>query len=200
MGADELTFNFQATDDVLLASGYGLLLYRTDDGEQIAAVGSSPGGIGQADYAGQATLPLLGVMVGPEGADPASGFVGFLARVAGKYSVPVVARAGNRKERGSLILGDDGAVDGLAVRSEDGAWASLAWEDVLAVPDAEIAPLWFTVDPQTGEYETNEGVATAVSEVSVGFIDLDDTSRLSLVLSATDVAGNTTVTSGPLVE
>jgi hypothetical protein len=26
-----------------------------------------------------------------------------------------------------------------------------------------------------GEYETNEGVATAVSEVSVGFIDLQDT-------------------------
>ena len=98
------------------------------------------------------------------------------------------------------MLSDDGVVDGLAVRSEGGAWASLAWEDVLAVPDAEIAPLWFTVDPQTGEYESNEGVATAVSEVSVGFIDLDDTNRLSLVLSATDVAGNTTVTSGPLVE
>jgi len=50
----------------------------------------------------------------------------------------------------------------------------------------------------TDEYESNEGVATAVSEVSVGFIDLEDTSRLSLVLSATDVAGNTAVTSGAL--
>jgi hypothetical protein len=206
VGADELTVDFQATDDVLLASGYGLLLYRTDDDEQIAAVGSSPGGIGQADYAGQATLPLLGVMVGPEGADPASGFVGFLARVAGEYSVPVVASQGIREERGSLILSDDGTVDGLALQSENGAWASLPWEDVVAVPDAEIAPLWFTVDFVTGEYETHQGIeyethqgiATPVSEVSVGFIDLDDTSRLSLVLSATDVAGNTTVTSGPL--
>jgi hypothetical protein len=54
------------------------------------------------------------------------------------------------------------------------------------------------VDPTTGDYETNRGEATAVSEVSVGFIDLDDTSRLSLILSATDVAGNTTVTSGAL--
>ena len=117
--------------------------------------------------------------------------------------MPVVARAGTRgtrEERGSLILSDDGAVDGLAVRSEDGAWASLAWEDVLAVPGAEIAPLWFTVDIQTGAYVTHEGVRTAVSEVSVGFIDLEDTSRLSLVLSATDVAGNTTVSSSPLAE
>jgi hypothetical protein len=97
-----------------------------------------------------------------------------------------------------LILSDDGVVDGLAVRSEDGAWASLPWEDVVAVPDAEIAPLWFTVDLVTGEYETHQGIATPASEVSVGFIDLDDTSRLSLVLSATDVAGNTTVTSGPV--
>ena len=70
----------------------------------------------------------------------------------------------------------------------------------MAVPDAEIAPLWFIVDPQTGDCESNEGVATAVSELSVGFIDLEDTSRLSLVLSATDVAGNTTVTSSPLAE
>jgi hypothetical protein len=121
-----------------------------------------------------------------------------LARVEGKYSVPVVARAGAREERGSLILSDEGTVDGLAVQSENGAWASLPWEDVVAVPGAEIAPLWFTVDIQTGAYVTHEGMGTAVSEVSVGFIDLDDTSRLSLVLSATDVAGNTTVTSGPL--
>jgi hypothetical protein len=198
VGADEVTVDFRAEDDVMLASGYGLLLFRTDDGEQLAVLGSSPGAIGVKTFAGTTTLPLLAVTVGPAGADPTSDVVGFLARVEGKYSVPVVARAGAREERGSLILSDDGAVDGLAVRSEDGAWASLAWEDVLAVPDAEIAPLWFTVDPQTGEYESNEGVATAVSEVSVGFIDLEDTSRLSLVLSATDVAGNTTVTSGAL--
>ena len=198
VGADEVTVDFRAEDDVMLASGYGLLLFRTDDGEQLAVLGSSPGAIGVKTFAGTTTLPLLAVTVGPAGADPTSDVVGFLARVEGKYSVPVVARAGAREERGSLILSDDGAVDGLAVRSEDGAWASLAWEDVLAVPDAEIAPLWFTVDPQTGEYESNEGVATAVSEVSVGFIDLQDTSRLSLVLSATDVAGNTTVTSGAL--
>jgi hypothetical protein len=97
-----------------------------------------------------------------------------------------------------LILGDDGTVDGLALQSEDGAWASLPWEDMMAVPNAEIAPLWFTVDLQTGAYVTHEGVWTPTSEVRVGFIDLDDTSRLSLLLSATDVAGNTKVTSGPL--
>ena len=198
VGADEVTIDFQATDDVMLASGYGLLLFRTDDEEQIAAVGSSPGGIGVKEYAGEATLPLLGVVVGPRDAAPESGYVGFLARVKGEYSVPVVARAGDRKERGSLILGDDGTVGGLALQSEDGAWASLPWEDVVAVPDAEIAPLWFTVDLETGDYQTNEGVATPVSEVSVGFIDLEETSRLSLVLSATDVAGNTTVASKPL--
>jgi len=161
-------------------------------------VGSSPGGIGVADYAGQAALPLLGVVVGPEGVDPAPGFVGFLARVAGEYSVPVIVSQGIREERGSLILSDDGTVNGLAIQSDNDAWASLPWEDVAGVPDAEIAPLWFTVDLVTGDYQTNEGMATPVSEVSVGFIDLEDTSRLSLVLSATDVAGNTTVTSGPL--
>ena len=198
VGAADVTLQFEAADDLMLTSGYGILLFRTDDDEQLAVVGSSPGAVGVANFAGEATLPLLAVTVGPAGADPTSDVVGFLARVEGKYSVPVVARAGAREERGSLILSDDGVVEGLAVRSEDGAWASLAWEDVLAVPDAEIAPLWFTVDPDTGEYESNEGVATAVSEVSVGFIDLDDTSRLSLVLSATDVAGNTTVTSGAL--
>ena len=198
VGAADVTLEFEAADDLMLTSGYGILLFRTDDDEQLAVVGSSPGAVGVANFAGETTLPLLGVTVGPEGTDPTSGFVGFLARVEGRYSVPVVARAGAREERGSLILSDDGVVDGLAVRSEDGAWASLTWEDVLAVPDAEIAPLWFTVDPETGEYESNEGVATAVCEVSVGFIDLDDTSRLSLVLSATDVAGNTTVTSSAL--
>jgi len=198
VGADEVTVDFSAEDDVMLASGYGLLLFHTDDEEHLAVLGSSPGAIGVKTFAGTTTLPLLAVTVGPAGAAPTSDVVGFLARVEGKYSVPVVARAGAREERGSLILSDDGVVDGLAVRSEDGAWASLAWEDVLAVPGAEIAPLWFTVDPETGEYESNEGVATAVSEVSVGFIDLDDTSRLSLVLSATDVAGNTTVTSSAL--
>jgi len=204
VGADEVTVDFEAADDLMLASGYGLLLFRTDDGDQIAAVGSSPGSIGVDRYEGEATLPLLGVVVGPEGADPASGYVGFLARVEGKYSVPVVARAGDRVEQGSLILSDDGTVDGLALLSEDGAWASFPWEDVLDVPDAEIAPRWFTVDTvdpmNAGAYETHEGVATPVSEVSVAFIDLDDTSRLSLVLSATDVAGNTTVTSSPLAE
>jgi len=110
----------------------------------------------------------------------------------------VIVSQGIREERGSLILSDDGTVNGLAIQSDNDAWASLPWEDVAGVPDAEIAPLWFTVDLVTGDYQTNEGMATPVSEVSVGFIDLEDTSRLSLVLSATDVAGNTTVTSGPL--
>jgi hypothetical protein len=198
IGDDEVVLDFDASDDQILASGYGLLLFRTDDGEQIAAVGSSPGGIGVKQYAGEATIPLLGVVVGPEDAAPESGHVGFLARVKGEYSVPVVARAGDREERGSLILGDDGTVDGLALQSEDGAWASLPWEDVMAVPNAEIAPLWFTVDLQTGAYVTHEGVWTPTSEVRVGLIDLDDTSRLSLLLSATDVADKTTVTSSSL--
>jgi hypothetical protein len=186
-----LHVNFTAKDDVMLASGYGLLLYRTDDDEQLAVFGSSPGAVGVETFEGTTTLPLLAVTVGPAGADPTSGFVGFLARVEGKYSVPVVARAGDREERGSLILSDDGTIDGLAVQSEEGAWASFPWNDVQDVPGAEIAPLWFTVDIETGAYATNEGVATAASEVIVDFIQLQDTSRLSLVLSATDVAGNT---------
>jgi hypothetical protein len=199
VGAGEVALDFQASDNVMLASGYGILLFRTDDDVQLAVVGSSPGAIGVDNFAGEAILPLLGVTVGPEGADPKSRFVvGFLARVAGKWSAPIVVTQGAREQRGSLILGDDGTVEGLALQSESGAWASLPWDDVVAVPDAEIAPLWFTVDPTTGDYETNRGEATAVSEVSVGFIDLDDTSRLSLILSATDVAGNTTVTSGAL--
>jgi len=108
-------------------------------------------------------------------------------------------RAGlEREERGVLILGEDGTVDGLGVLSESGAWAALPWEDAVAVPGVDIAPLWFTVDPVTGDYETNPGDPTPVSEVSVSFINLEDTARLSLVMSATDVAGNTTVTSGPL--
>jgi hypothetical protein len=180
----------------MLASGYGLLLYRTDDDEQLAVLGSSPGAVGVKTFEGTATLPLLAVTVGPAGADPTSDVVGFLARVEGKYSVPVVARAGDREERGSLILCDDGTIDGLAVQSEEGAWASFPWKDVQDVPGAEIAPLWFTIDidieTETGAYATNEGVATAASEVTVDFIQLqEDTSRLSLVLSATDVAGNT---------
>jgi hypothetical protein len=194
----EVTVAFKATDDLMLASGYGIVLFRTDDGEELAVVGSSPGSVGVASYSGAATLPLLGVLVGPEGAEPKSGVVGFLARVAGKYSVPVMVAKGDRKERGVLILGEDGTVEGLGVLSESGAWAALPWEDAVAVPGVEIAPLWFTVDPVTGDYETNEGDATPVSEVRVSFVDLEDTTRLSLVMSATDVAGNTTVTSGPL--
>jgi hypothetical protein len=200
VGAGEVALDFVASDNVMLASGYGILLFRTDDGEQLAVVGSSPGAIGVKTFEGEATLPLLAVTVGPEGADPKSRFVvGFLARVAGKWSAPIVVTQGAREQRGSLILGDDGTVEGLALQSESGAWASLPWDDVVSVPDAEIAPLWFTVNPITGAYETNQGEATAVSEVSVGFIDLDDTSRLSLILSATDVAGHTTVVPcGPL--
>jgi hypothetical protein len=192
-GADEVALNFRAEDDVMLASGFGLLLFETDDNERLAVIGSSPGSVGVKVYEGEATLPLLAVIVGPEDAAPESGYVGFLARVEGKYSVPVVARAGDRVEQGSLILSDDGTVDGLALLSEDGAWASFPWEDVMDVPAAEIAPRWFTVDAD-GAYETHEGMATAVSEVSVGFVDLDDIARLSLVMSATDVAGKTTVT------
>jgi hypothetical protein len=119
---------------------------------------------------------------------------------AGEVGV-VGARAGDREERGSLILSDDGTIDGLAVQSEEGAWASFPWKDVQDVPGAEIAPLWFTIDieTETGAYATNEGVATAASEVTVDFIQLqEDTSRLSLVLSATDVAGNTFIR-GPVV-
>jgi len=199
LGPDEVTADFQAADDVMLVSGYGILLFRTDDDEQLAVVGSSTDAIGTDEYQGEGTLPLRGVLVGPQGANAESGFVGFLARVAGKYSVPVVASKGDRRERGVLILGENGAVDGLGVLRENGTWALLPWEDAVALPGVEIAPLWFTVDIVSGDYETNEGAATPIAEVSVTFIDLvEDTTRLSLVLSVTDIAGNTTVTSGPL--
>jgi hypothetical protein len=197
-GPDELTTSFEATDDVMLISGYGILLYRTDDDEQLAVVGSSVDSIGVDAYAGEGTLPLLGVLVGPEGAEPVSGVVGYLARSAGKYSVPVAVAKGDREERGVLILADDGSVDGLGVLRDDGTWAVLSWDDAKEVPGLEVAPLWFTVDLATGDYETNEGDATLASDVSVSFVELDDTSRLSLVLSVTDVAGNTTIASGAL--
>jgi hypothetical protein len=81
VGADEVTVDFSAEDDVMLASGYGLLLFHTDDDEHLAVLGSSPGAIGVKTFAGTTTLPLLAVTVGPAGAAPTSDVVGFLARV-----------------------------------------------------------------------------------------------------------------------
>ena len=124
VAADEVTVDFRAEDDVMLASGYGLLLFHTDDDKHLAVLGSSPGAIGVKTFAGTTTLPLLAVTVGPAGADPTSDVVGFLARVEGKYSVPVVARAGAREERGSLILSDDGVVDGLYGSPWTPKWAN----------------------------------------------------------------------------
>ena len=69
----------------------------------------------------------------------------------------------------------------------------------MVVPGLEIAPLWFTVDVVTGDYETNEGDRTPVSDVAASFVELDETSRLSLVLSVTDLADNTTIRSNPLM-
>lgn len=54
------------------------------------------------------------------------------------------------------------------------------------------------MDPTTGDYETNEGDATPISEVDASFVELDDTARLSLLLSVTDIAGNTAISSGSL--
>ena len=105
---------------------------------------------------------------------------------------------GAREERGVLILADDGTVDGLGVVRENGTWALLPWQDAVALPGVEVAPLWFTVNVTTGDYETREGDATPISEVGVSFVELDDTARLSLVLSVTDIAGNATIATGPL--
>jgi hypothetical protein len=198
VGPGEVTADIQATDDVMLVSGDGILLFRTDDDEQLAVVGSTTDAIGVDQYTGVGTLPLLGVLVGAEDVSATSGSVGFLSRRAGRYSVPVALSQGDREERGVLILAEDGTVDGLGALRENGTWAFLPWEDAVALPNVEVAPLWFTVDVVTGDYETHEGVATGISEVGVNFVNLDDPARLSLVMSVTDVAGNTTVTSGPI--
>ena len=197
-GPDEVTVDFQASDDVMLVSGNGILLFRTDDDEQLAVVGSSTDAIGVNQYAGEGTLPLVGVLVGPAGVGATSGSVGFLARAAGKYTVPVALSQGDREERGVLILADDGTVEGLGARRENGTWAFLPWEDAVTLPGVDVAPLWFTVDVQTGDYATHEGIATPISEVGVSFVELDDATRLSLVLSVTDIAGNTTLRNGPI--
>lgn len=197
VGPDELTVYFEASDDVMLISGEGILLYRTDDDEQLAVVGSSVDSIGVDEVAGVGSLPLRAVLVGPDGSEPTSGVVGYLAGSAGRYSVPVVLSKGDREERGVLILADDGRIDGLGILREDGTWAVLSWDDARKVPGLEVAPLWFTVDldPAMGDYDTNEGDATPVDEVTVSFVELDDASRLTLALAVTDVAGNTTIAS-----
>ncbi|UCH28165.1 MAG: hypothetical protein JSV06_07660 [Myxococcales bacterium] len=192
VGPDDVKVDFDARDDVMLVSGYGLLLYRTDDDQELALAGARNPSIGVDTYKGEGSLPLVGVVVGPEGTDPVSGRVGFIARESERYSVPVVVVQGERRERGVLLLSDDGAIEGVGVLREDGTWALFAWEDAQAISDVEIGPLWFTVDP-AGEYETNEGDTTPIADVNVRFVDLADTSRLSLVLSVTDIAGNTTV-------
>jgi hypothetical protein len=175
------------------------VLYRTDDGEELAVVGANNDAIGAADYEGEGVLPLRAVIVGPAGAAPESGVVGFLARLSGDYVVPVLFTRGDEEEPGFLLLSDEGAVEGIAALRES-AWSSLPWEDAVALRGVEVAPRWYTVDEATGDYVTNTGVATPISEVAVGFVPLDDPTRLTLLLSATDIAGNTTIASAPFEE
>lgn len=194
-GPDEVTADFVATDDVMLVSGDGVLLYRTDEGDELAIVGSRVDSIGVDRYEEPGSLPLVGAIVGPSDAPAELGFVGFISRVSDRYTVPVAVEQGDRNERGVLVLADEGAIEGIGVKREDGTWAYLAWADAQAIPDVELAPLWFVVDLGTGEYTTNQGTATPIADVVLSFVDVDDTSRLTLVASVTDIAGNVTLAS-----
>lgn len=193
-----LTVDVSASDDVMLVSGQAVLLYETDDGDKLAVIGSSPGEIGVKDYEVEGTLPLTAVLIGPDGVTPSSSSVGFLRRVSGELSVPVVAKQGQREERGLLLLSDDHAITGLTLQSESGNWAVFAWADVAAKPDVEIAPLWYTVDSATAEYTTNTGAFTDAADVAAQIFELEDTARLSIVVAATDIAGNTRLESASL--
>jgi hypothetical protein len=197
-GSDEVTADFVATDDVMLVSGDGVLLYRTDDDEELAIVASRVDSIGVDRYEEEGSLPLVGAIVGPSDAPTELGYVGFIARESGRYTVPVAVEQGDRSERGVLVLADDGAIEGIGVKREEGTWAFLAWADAQAIPDVELAPLWFTLELEAGEYTTNQGSLTPIADVIVRFVDVDDTSRLTLVASVTDIAGNTTVASEAL--
>jgi hypothetical protein len=192
VSAGELTLDVKAADDVMLVSGQALLLYETDAGDKLAVVSSSPGSIGVKDYEVEGSLPLTAVLIGPDGVTPSSSSVGFLQRVRGRSSVPVAATQGSRQERGLLLLSDDHEITGLAVQSENGNWAVLAWSDVVAAPEVQIAPLYYTVDPASGNYTTNTGAFTNASGLTAHFLELEDTTRLSVAVAATDVAGNTT--------
>ena len=111
----------------------------------------------------------------------------------------VERRARGVLERVTDGVADDGSIEGLGIfDQEGGTWAVLSWEDAQEVPGLRVAPFWFTVDLTTGDYETNEGNATAVEEVTLSFVELDDASRLTLAVAVTDLAGNTTITSGPV--
>jgi hypothetical protein len=198
VGQEDVTLDFAAADDVMLVNGDGILLFETDDQEQLAVVAGRVDSIGVATYSGQATLPRLAVLVGPDDVTPSSDSVGFLSRKDDKYSVPVALTKGEREERGILILAEGGVIEALGAVRENGTWAVLPWEDAVALPGLEIAPLSFTVDPMTGDYETREGDRTPVSEAGVSFVELDDTNRLSLLLSVTDLAGNVTLSGSTL--
>jgi Clostripain family len=194
----ELKLEVTASDDVMLVRGQAVLLYETDDGDKLAVVSASPGSIGVKDYEVEGALPLTAVLIGPDNVTPSSDSVGFLKRVRGESSVPIVAKQGPREERGLLLLADDNEITGLTVQSENGNWAVFAWSDVVAAPKVEIAPLWFTVDPSSGDYTTNVGAFTSASEVGAHFLELADTARLSVAVAATDIAGNTTLASAAL--
>jgi hypothetical protein len=198
VSATELTLHVTASDDVMLVSGQAVLLYQTDQGDKLAVVGTSPGDIGVKDYDVQGSLPLTAVLVAPDSVTPSSSSVGFLQRVRGRPSVPVMAKQGSRQERSLLLLDEDHQISGLAVQNENGNWAVFAWPDVVAEPEVEIAPLSYTVDPATGDYTTNTGAFTSASEIVAHFVELEDAARLSVAIAVTDVAGNTTLTSAPL--
>lgn len=198
VSGSELRVDVAASDDVMLVSGRAVLLYETNQGDKLAVAGSSPGDIGVKEYAVEGSLPLTAVLVGPDNVTPSSSSVGFLKRVRGKDSVPVLTQEGPRQRRGELLLADDHEITGLAVQSENGNWGVLAWPDLVAASQVEIAPLFYTVDPATGDYATSHGAFTSASKVATHFLQLEDTTRLSIVITATDVAGNTTVASAPL--
>jgi hypothetical protein len=198
VAAGEVTLDVRAADDVMLVSGRAVLLYETDTGDKLAVVSSSPGSIGVQNYEVQGSLPLTAVLLGPDGVTPSSSSVGFLQRVRGSLSVPIAARQAAREERGLLLLDESREITGLAVQSANGNWAVLAWSDVVAAPQLEIAPLWYSVDLASGDYTTTLGAFTNASEITAQFLELADRTRLSVAVSATDIAGNTTLASAPL--
>jgi len=198
VSAGEVALAVAASDDVMLVSGRAVLLYETDAGDKLAVVSSSPGSIGVQNYAVEGSLPLTAVLLGPDAVTPSSSSVGFLQRVRGSLSVPIAARQGAREERGLLLLADDRSISGVAVQNANGNWAVLAWSDVVAAPEVQIAPLHYTVDPTSGVYTTIVGAFTNASAIAAQFLELEDTARLSVAVAATDVAGNTTLVSAPL--
>ncbi len=198
---EDVTTTFRAADDVLLVEGDAVLLFRTDDDAELAVAGSSNDAIGVADLSGAVTLPRRAVLLGPDGVTPSAGSVGYLSRDGDNYLVPIVAEKDGRQERGVLILDAEGSAIGAGVVRENGTWSVFPWEEAVAIPGVTVSPLSFTVNLETGDYETDQGDATPIADLTVSFVELDafeDAERLTVALAVTDVAGNTTITSASL--